>query len=135
MCGAAASEACLGFAVVLEVVLAGPVPICADSPGEVYRSVGAETLLAPRSAWPGEPGEGAVLVVSGDEEALPVVDFTQPPEIDRYESWVFGVVLERLGGSFIRLPIELPVEMGDVAFARLRLLEVCLDPVDSSDLV
>ena len=44
------------------------------------------------------------------------------------------MVLERLGGSLVRLPIEFPVEMGDVALARLRLLEVRLHPVDICDL-
>ena len=79
MGGAATSEAGLGFAIVLEVVLAGPVPICAGSPGEVYRAVRAESLLAPRPTWPVEPGKGTVLVVGGDEETLPGVDFAQPP--------------------------------------------------------
>ena len=135
MRGAAASQAGLGFAIVLEVVLAGPVPVCANRPGEMDGSVGAETLLVPWSAWPVEPGESPVLLVGRDEEALPVVDLTQPPKVDSDEPWVLGVVLERLGCCFVRLPVKLPVEMGDVSLARLRLLKMCFDPVDIRNLV
>ena len=135
MCGTAAAEAGLGFAIVLEMVLAGPMSVRADCPGEVNGSIWAETLLVPWSAWSVEPGEGPVLLVGRDKEALPVVDLLQPPKVDRDEPWVLGVVLERLGSRFVRLSVKLPVEVGDVAPARLRFLKVCLDPVDVRNLV
>ena len=68
-----------------------------------------------------EPWEGAVLLVGGNEETLPVLDLPDPPEVGRDKSGVFLVKGEAFGSGFVRPAVKLPVCVGDIACAGFRL--------------
>ena len=77
----AAAEASLRVAGRLGVVLAQPVPVCALLTRKLNWSVGPKSLLASRFRDAVQPREGTVLLVCGDEVALPHVDFVQSPKV------------------------------------------------------
>ena len=103
--GSAAAETGLCFSVMLDAMLAEPVPICAFFAGQVDRSVGSQSLLAAGRRAPMQPGECAVLLVSRDEESLPVVDLVQSPMIQSEKSWILRVEGEALGRCLIRASV------------------------------
>ena len=64
-------------------MLAEPVSVGAFLTWKVDWAVGPESLLASRLRAAVQPWKGTVLVVGGDEVALPHVDFMQSPEVER----------------------------------------------------
>ena len=106
----------------LDVMLALPVFVCSLLTREVDWSVRAESLLASRLRAAMQPWEGAVLLVCGDEVALPHVDLIQSPKVKRDEPGVLRMRGEASGGRCVGLPVEVPVEERYAPFQSLLLL-------------